>query len=62
MKIAWNYILIAAMTLASAAVIAGGEVARGELGLAEAATAAGSTSDAFAWLNEAPSPATSSVQ
>ena len=50
MNTTWNFILACAVTLASAAGIIGGEAAKGELRLAEAATSVGTSSEAFAWL------------
>jgi hypothetical protein len=50
MKTTWNFILAGAVTLASAAGIVTGEAAKGELRLAEAATAVSASPNAFAWL------------
>jgi len=50
MNTTWNFILAGAVTLASAAGIVGGEAAKGELRLAEAATTVGASSQAFAWM------------
>lgn len=50
MNTTWNFILAGAVTLASAAGIVGGEAAKGELRLAEAATTVGASAGAFAWL------------
>ncbi|MGO4392243.1 hypothetical protein AB4Z46_12890 [Variovorax sp. M-6] len=53
MNTTWNFILACAVTLASAAGIIGGEAAKGELRLAEAATSVSASSEAFAsfaWL------------
>lgn len=51
MNTTWNFILAAAVTLASAAGIVGGEAAKGELRLAEAATSVGADSAVLAWLS-----------
>lgn len=60
MKTTWNFILAGAVTLASAAGIVGGEAAKGELSLAEAATSISADSQTFAWLGrEATAVATS---
>ena len=54
MNTTWNFILAGAVTLGSAAGIIGGEAAKGELRLAEAAasisTSASTSAGAFAWL------------
>ena len=50
MNTTWNFILAGAVTLASAAGIVGGEAAKGELRLVEAATTVGSNAGSFAWL------------
>ncbi|MDM0104060.1 hypothetical protein QTH97_03900 [Variovorax sp. J22R24] len=50
MNTTWNFILAGAVTLASAAGIVGGEAAKGELRLAEAATSLSASPAALAWL------------
>jgi len=50
MNTTWNFILAGAVTLASAAGIVGGEAAKGELRLAEAATSLSASPEALAWL------------
>ena len=50
MNTTWNFILAGAVTLASAAGIVGGEAAKGELRIAEAATALSASPEALAWL------------
>jgi len=62
MNIAWSYIGIGLLTLASAAVVAGGGTAEAELRFAEAATIAGASSDGFGWLTTVATRATSGVQ
>jgi len=62
MNIAWSYIGMALVTLASAAVVAGGGAAEAELRFAEAATVAGASSNGFGWLTAAATPVTSGVQ
>jgi len=44
MKIAWTYIVVGSLALASAVMIIGGESAKAELRLVETATAAAATS------------------
>lgn len=62
MRIAWTYIAIGFLTLASAAVIVGGEPAKAELRFAESATTAVAASDALGWLTADATPARSSAQ
>ena len=50
MNTTWNFILAGAVTLASAAGIVGGEAAKGELRIAEAATSLSASPEALAWL------------
>jgi|UPI00048054F1 hypothetical protein len=52
MNTTWNFILAAAVTLASAAGIVSGEAAKGELRIAEAATSAGAHPGVLAWLTD----------
>ena len=59
MNTTWNFILVAAVTLASAAGIVGGEAAKGELRLAEAATSVSASSETFAWLTGGTTPVVS---
>jgi hypothetical protein len=62
MNIALSYIAVGLLTLASAAVVAGGGTAEAELRFAEAATSAGASSDGFGWLTAAAMPETSGIQ
>ncbi|MDM0021320.1 hypothetical protein [Variovorax saccharolyticus] len=50
MNTTWNFILAGAVTLGSAAGIIGGEAAKGELRLAEAAASISASTGAIAWL------------
>jgi hypothetical protein len=61
MNATWNFILVGAVTLASAAGIVGGEAAKGELRLAEAATSISAGSGAFTRQTE-PAAAVASAQ
>jgi hypothetical protein len=49
MNVTWSFILAGAVTLVSAAGVAGGEAAKGELSLAEAATSVSANSEGCAW-------------
>jgi len=50
MNTTWNFILAGAVTLVSAAGVIGGEAAKGELRLAEAAASISASAGAVAWL------------
>ena len=54
MNSTWNFILAGALTLACAAGVIGGEAAKGELRLAEAATSIGAGSETSSLLMETP--------
>ena len=54
MNTTWNFILVGAVALACAAGVVGGEAAKGELRLAEAATSISAGSQTLDWLMGTP--------